>query len=527
MGQYHTTTHIHNLEDIYSFRSKTYEMVEALSSEKTQASQLASCMSSCMKQLLRKHRQYSIETEIATSEKSVLLRFRVPPHPEVQTQMAAFFDESKETPNKEIHLSKRFFSSKTEEQLIHEASSILTQRTKEELAREVEAKNNELNVAKSIQVSMLPVVFPAFPYRNDIDIYATLIPAKEVGGDLYDFYFLDEQNLALVVGDVSGKGVPAALMMAVCKTLLKSRASMDKSTASILTHVNNEMAKDNKNYMFVTLFMAILNTRTGQLTYTNAGHNPTYIRKKTGELVRLSELHGPVIAAMEEMTYRQTTIQLDRDDILFAYTDGVVEAHNSQGELFSDSRLQQFLTAHLFTNPEQLIKAIISDVQTFETGVEQFDDITALCVEYKGTDMENLVRSVQFAIKNTLEDVQVAIQRFETFAEETDLAFPIVMKASIVFDELLSNIVKYGFMDKNEHFIEISVELESNKLLISFSDDGIPFNPFQTVPPDLSLPVEEREIGGLGIHLVRELMNEYGYKRNVNRNVVTMCKYLS
>ncbi len=170
---------------------------------------------------------------------------------------------------------------------------------------------DELNVAKDIQMSMLPLTFPAFPKRDEIDIYAKLIPAREVGGDFYDFYFLDKNHLCFVMGDVSGKGVPAALMMAVTKTLLKSRAGNDKSTASILTHVNNEIAKDNDAYMFITVFLAILNTNTGELVYSNAGHNPSYvISKETKEITKLGDLHGPVIGAMEDMTYQETQLFL-------------------------------------------------------------------------------------------------------------------------------------------------------------------------------------------------------------------------
>jgi sigma-B regulation protein RsbU (phosphoserine phosphatase) len=192
----------------------------------------------------------------------------------------------------------------------------------------------------------------------------------------------------LVVGDVSGKGVPAALMMAVCKTLLKSSACNGFSTANILSHVNNEMAKDNSKNMFVTVFMAILNTSTGEMTYTNAGHSPTYIKKKSGELIKLSKVHGPVIAAIHGLRYKEEKIMLEPGDILFAYTDGITEAHNETGELFSDQKLCNLLLSPNFSNIEGLVKNIIQTTKLFEGSREQFDDITALCVEYKGTISE-------------------------------------------------------------------------------------------------------------------------------------------
>lgn len=242
---------------------------------------------------------------------------------------------------------------------------------------------SELNIARDIQLSMLPLLFPAFPDRKDINIHAALLPAKAVGGDFYDFFFLDEDHLCFVVGDVSGKGVPAALVMAECKTLIKSHAPLKKSTAKVITQVNYEMALHNQNYMFVTVFMAILNTKTGALNYTNAGHNPTIVRKQDGTIQRLKELHGPVVAAVEDIEYKETTIQLAKGDVIFAYTDGVTEAHNLQNELFSYDRLEELL-ATPFANVSTTVDTVIEAVKDFEAGREPFDDVTAVCLEYVG-----------------------------------------------------------------------------------------------------------------------------------------------
>ncbi len=162
-----------------------------------------------------------------------------------------------------------------------------------------------MNIGREIQMSMVPLVFPPFPDHNEFSVFAALEPAREVGGDFYDFYFLDEERLCICIGDVSGKGVPAALFMAMAKTLIKSRADDDRSTASILTHVNDELSADNKTCMFVTIFTGILNIRTGELVYTNAGHNPPYLRRKDGHWQRLDRRHGPVIAAVEGMVYKE------------------------------------------------------------------------------------------------------------------------------------------------------------------------------------------------------------------------------
>jgi PAS domain S-box-containing protein len=402
----------------------------------------------------------------------------------------------------------------------------ITIRKELELQLEIANKrmSNELNVAKNIQMSMLPLTFPAYPKRKDIDIYADLIPAREVGGDFYDFFFIDDDHICFVVGDVSGKGVPGALMMAVCKTLLKARAGDDASTASVLTHVNDVMAKENNNYMFVTVFMAILNTTTGELTYTNAGHNPTFIKRKNGNLEKLTTLHGPVIAAMEGLTYKESNDKLHEGDFIFLYTDGIPEAHNVARELYSDQKLYNLLEKNNFISPKNIIKKVIDSVNLFEKDVEQFDDITALCIEFYGSG-DSLNKTKLVIIKNTIKDIQIAIQSFESFAEQVKLPMAISMKINIVFDELLANIVNYAFKDSNEHQIEIEFKISNNKLIIIISDDGIPFNPFQKDAPNTTLSIDEREIGGLGIHIVKNLVDEYDYQRKINKNIITLIKY--
>jgi sigma-B regulation protein RsbU (phosphoserine phosphatase) len=388
-----------------------------------------------------------------------------------------------------------------------------------------ERMSGELNVAKDIQMSMLPLIFPAFPKRADIDIHAHLIPAREVGGDFYDFFFIDDQHLCMVVGDVSGKGVPAALMMAVCKTVIKSRASNDLSPASILTHVNNEMARENNNYMFITVFLAIMNTYTGELTYCNAGHNPTYIIRNSGEIEKLAVLHGPVIAAMEEMSYSETTISIEKYEIIFAYTDGIPEAHNSKGELYSDQRLQNELRTCSRDSSQKLIEDVLNTVYVFEGDTERFDDITALSIRYIGSEQETTHKSIGLKIANDPKEIDKLIEKFEAFGEANNIDKNIRLKGNVVFDELITNIINYAYEDDLKHVIDVSISLNANKLAIKIMDDGKPFNPFVKDPPDIKLSFKDREIGGLGIHLVKNLMDEYHYKRLVGKNVITLVKF--
>lgn len=384
----------------------------------------------------------------------------------------------------------------------------------------------ELNVAKDIQMSMLPLVFPAFPNRKEIDIYAHLIPAREVGGDFYDFYFLDENHFCIVVGDVSGKGVPAALMMAVTKTLLKSSAGMDLSTASIITQVNNEIAKDNETYMFITVFIGILNTLSGEFVYTNAGHNPSFILWADNKHEKLSTLHGPVIGAMEQLTYTETRVQLKEDDHIFAYTDGVTESKNIKGELFSETRLINLLGSTPLKSPEFLTKTVIGAVKEFETGAEQFDDITVLALKYCQSPNSMFLDQIKIRIVNDLKEIAVVKEKFKEFTSANKINNEVTQKLTIALDELLNNAISYGHDDEEEHEITIQIELRGERLIIHIIDDGKPFNPFTNEPADTKLSIEERKIGGLGIHLVKNFIDEYEYKRNAYKNITTIIKYV-
>jgi len=392
-----------------------------------------------------------------------------------------------------------------------------------------ERMEGELNVARDIQMSMLPLKFPAFPEREDIDVYAKLIPAREVGGDFYDFHFIDEENFCFVVGDVSGKGVPAALFMAVTKALLKAGASNEKSTARILSHVNSVISKDNENSMFITVFMAILNTTTGYLVYSNAGHNPSFVlRKEEGEIQRLSELHGVVVGVMEGIEYKETVLRLNRGDSVFAYTDGVTEAQDHQGNLYSDGRLSDLLDNHNFDGCKGLVDKVVSDVMDYEKGADHADDITVLSVHFKELTADSLVDSLFTSITNRIENIGTLIGKFETFAGKHDIREEIIQKINIVLDELLTNTISYAYRDTLEHEIEIKIRFYKEKLIVTIMDDGMPYNPFDRSDPDTSLALDDREIGGLGVHLVKLLVDDYSYeyKNQVKKNITSFKKHI-
>ena len=252
----------------------------------------------------------------------------------------------------------------------------------ETLKKDMSRMEQELNLAKDIQLNMIPRDLSSFNAYPQLEIYAKLIPAREVGGDFYDLYWIDKDHLAFTVADVSGKGVAAGFMMAICKALLKSKAEGQYSTAAIFTHVNNQLAVHNPDCMFITAFMGILNINTGELTYSNAGHNPTFIKRNNGTLDKLTNLHGPVLAAMPGLTYKEDTTKLNTQDVIFAYTDGITEAHDLNNNLFDEKRLVKRLNQE-FTNARNLVEQLVVDILMFERGAEQFDDITAVCIQLK------------------------------------------------------------------------------------------------------------------------------------------------
>jgi serine phosphatase RsbU (regulator of sigma subunit) len=268
----------------------------------------------------------------------------------------------------------------TQQKVLIEGQNTQLGKLNEIINEQNERMKTELNVAKDIQMSMVPEAAPKFKNVSNVDLNGLLKPAREVGGDFYNYFFIDEKHLCFLVGDVSGKGVPAALLMAVTQALLKSEARNNVSTSEIVTHVNNEISKENSSYLFITLFVAILNTESGKYTYTNAGHNPTLIKKKNGVLEKLKDLHGPVVGAMEGVKYKESSGKVDIGDLILAYTDGVTEANNMECELYSDQRLEDLLSNNGFSTSKELTEVVISDVHKHENGAEQFDDITILSV---------------------------------------------------------------------------------------------------------------------------------------------------
>ncbi|MGA2400279.1 MAG: SpoIIE family protein phosphatase [Syntrophobacteraceae bacterium] len=243
---------------------------------------------------------------------------------------------------------------------------------------------NELKIAHDIQMGILPKIFPPFPNREEFDIFAVIKPAKEVGGDFYDFFEMDDEHICFVIGDVSGKGVPASLFMAVTKTLIKATAAHRTSPGEILSEVNRELSTDNDSAMFVTIFLGVLNTATGEVTYANGGHNPPLLMSGTGEFSFIEAPPGLVVGAMEDFVYSTQTVSLQKGDAVFLYTDGVTEAMDEKGELFSETRLIEYLSALRGVTIKELVSGMVEEISAYEGQMPQSDDITMMVVQFRG-----------------------------------------------------------------------------------------------------------------------------------------------
>jgi len=243
---------------------------------------------------------------------------------------------------------------------------------------------HDLNIAKEIQLGILPKIFPPFPNRTDFDIYASMTAAKEVGGDFYDFFMINNDSLGFVIGDVSGKGIPAAIFMAVSRTLIRATGLKGMAAGECMQYVNNLLCNESVSSMFVTVFYGILNMKTGTLEYANAGHNPPYIIKSDGTLEEVKSTGDIILGCFDNVQFQSRKLQMSPGDCIVLYTDGVTEAFNKEGEEYEEFRLENLLKSFQSQTVEIIVKGIESDVNNFANGAEQSDDITLLALKYFG-----------------------------------------------------------------------------------------------------------------------------------------------
>ncbi|MBR7027659.1 MAG: SpoIIE family protein phosphatase [Bacteroidales bacterium] len=383
-----------------------------------------------------------------------------------------------------------------------------------------ERMESELQIGRDIQMAMIPNTFPPFPERDEIDLAACLIPAKEVGGDLYDFYIRDNK-LFFCIGDVSGKGVPASLVMAVTRSLFRSVSVHEKSPQRIVTLMNDAMADMNENNMFVTFFLGILDLETGHMRYCNAGHNPPLIL--SDKLRTLDVVPNLPLGVIAKMPFQEQETDLVYNDTLLLYTDGLNEAVNTKDEEFSMERVEANFQNHC--SAQEHLDTMRKAVDTFVGNAPQSDDLTMLFIHYMN-DTKPYASERHLVLHNDIQQIPQLAGFVETIASEMKLEQTMAMGLNLALEEAVTNVILYAYPEGSDGLVDIEAIMRKGQLDFIITDSGMPFDPTQRPEVDINASLEARPIGGLGIHLVRQLMDSVSYRREDGKNILTLIKMI-
>ena len=381
----------------------------------------------------------------------------------------------------------------------------------------------ELQVARGIQMSMIPKSFPPYPERGDVDMFAAVVPAKEVGGDLYDFY-TREEKLFFCIGDVSGKGVPASLVMAVTRSLFRTVSAHEKSPQRIVTTINDSMAEMNEANMFVTFFCGVLDLRNGHLRYCNAGHNAPVLVTAEGNRSLPVEANLP-LGVIPGMSFTEQETDLTTGTGLFLYTDGLTEAENSNHELFGDERMFAALSAELGSH--QQVDTVSQAVQGFVGDAPQSDDLTMLYIRFMNNQISEETER-HLILHNDIQQIPQLAEFVEAVADVAHLDVGLTMSLNLALEEAVSNVIMYAYPKGSDGLVDIEAIIRKKELEFIISDNGTPFDPTAAPEADITLDAEERPIGGLGIFLVKNIMDVVEYTRSDDgKNILSMIKKIA
>ncbi len=387
------------------------------------------------------------------------------------------------------------------------------------------AIESELKVASDIQMSMLPKIYPPYPDRDDIDIYGQLTPAKAVGGDLFD-YFIRDEKLFFCIGDVSGKGVPAALVMAVTRAQFRTVSAHESLPNRIVHRLNETMCEGNESNMFVTFFIGILDLPSGRLRYCNAGHDAPVIIGG-GKYSMLPCDSNIPIGVMGDWKYTMQETTISPYTTIFLYTDGLTEAENGRHQLFAEERIleQAELAAANSYKPEKLITQMTETVKIFVDGADQSDDLTMLALQYKREKLEERYQD-RITLDNNTEQIPLLTAFVDKACEAVGFDVQTTMSMNLAIEEAVVNVMNYAYPKGTKGSVNIEAISNDARLKFIISDSGVPFDPTIVAEADTSLSAEERKLGGLGIYLMRRLMDSVNYERIGGFNVLTLRKKL-
>lgn len=403
-----------------------------------------------------------------------------------------------------------------------------------ETARVTEQKGrieSELHIARAIQMAMLPKTFPPFPDCDEVTIYGKLTPAKEVGGDLYDFYIRD-QKLFFCIGDVSGKGVPASLVMAVTRALFRTISAHEENPERIVGLINNTISEDNEANMFVTLFLGVTDLKTGHTRYCNAGHNPPLLVSASGDLIGLMPADSNLPAGvMNGWDYTVQELDIFNGTTIFLYTDGLTEAEDKAFGQFGEERMTKAMTRFWASgrpSPQSVIEKMTEEVHNFVGDAEQSDDLTMMVIQYNPPNAQSADRDAKrvLVLPNDISTIPKLHAYVEAVAEDVGFDMSGLMSLNLALEEAVVNVMSYAYPEGQKGDVHIEASCDHDYLTFTIRDSGQPFDPTQKAAANTTLSLEERPVGGLGIHLVRQLMDKVSYEYIDGQNVLTLRKRL-
>ena len=394
-----------------------------------------------------------------------------------------------------------------------------------ERLREVNAEkdriSSELHVASQIQQSMLPSNHLKL---GDVDIFGSLVPAREVGGDLYDFFVRDEK-LFFCIGDVSGKGTPSAMLMAGTRSFFRAFSGHENNPGLIMQYINESACQGNDTNMFVTMFVGVLDLPTGHLRYCNAGHDVPMILAN-GHLTSLDAKPFLPVGLFEEVKYDMTETYMQPDSTLFLYTDGLTEAKNSERKQFGIKRVEEVLATCTDMHPQELLETIGKAVRGFVGDAEQSDDLTMLAIHYTPQQYESTLNET-LTLTNDVREVAKLSSFQKSFYEKMNLETSLARQLRLAVEEAVVNVIEYAYPHGTEGNVGITMMFDGHRLKVVIDDSGVAFDPTAEKKVDTTLSAEERRVGGLGIHLVRELMDSINYERVNGHNILTLRKQIN
>jgi anti-sigma regulatory factor (Ser/Thr protein kinase) len=388
-----------------------------------------------------------------------------------------------------------------------------------DLMRERTGIEKEMSNARGIQQGLLITDFPCKPY---CDVSSSMSAAKEVGGDFYDCFVVGDDHLAVVIADVSGKGLPASLFMATSMALIRSNVQAGGDLDKAMEKANRELSANNSMKYFVTVWIGVINLRTGDVTYVNAGHNPPFIRKG-GKYEMLRSQPDFVFGRKKRMSYNRHHLHLDVGDGIFLYTDGVTEAARTDGDMFKEDRLENSLSSVADADPAETIAKVKSDVSDFVGSADQSDDMTMMSIVY--THPYDIEPDEGIRVRADNQGYEKVMGRIKQRMSEAGCSARTITEMETACSEIYANIDMYAYKDKEEKGdVLVTTDVINGAVRITFTDWGIPFNPLEREDPDPILSFKERRKGGLGILLVKKICDDVSYVREGDRNILKLEK---